>query len=96
MVLYIRKDLRLSGRCGPLSGANGLDKMFPNALKVIRTMMKDVTRGLVKMIYVDKHVEIFVGGHVGEGPYNAPFQNVRLCSGRGGWTEIVPRVPQCE
>ena len=35
----------LSGKCGPLGGTNGRDMMFPDVLKIVRTVMKGVTRG---------------------------------------------------
>lgn len=38
----------LLGKCGPLIGTNGPDRMFLDALKVVRTVIKGVTRGPTK------------------------------------------------
>nr|CAN82865.1 hypothetical protein VITISV_015465 [Vitis vinifera] len=48
MVSYIREDLRLSRKCGPLSRANDPDRMFPDTSKLVRAVMKEVTRGVVR------------------------------------------------
>ena len=40
MVSYIREDLRLSKRCGPLSSANGSDRASSDALEVIRVVKR--------------------------------------------------------
>ena len=46
MVSYTKEDLRLSRRSGPLGSTNGPDRMLSDASKVVRTVMKEVTRGL--------------------------------------------------
>ncbi|RVW62050.1 hypothetical protein CK203_064929 [Vitis vinifera] len=49
-VSHIREDLRPSGRYEPLNGANDPNRMSPDSLKVVRAVVKEVTRGLVGMI----------------------------------------------
>ena len=41
-------DLGLSGIYGLLGGTNGQDRMFPDALKIVRAVVKEVTRGRAK------------------------------------------------
>ena len=48
MVSHIKEDLRLSGRCGLLSGTNSPSRMSPDALKVVQALMKEVTCGLTR------------------------------------------------
>ena len=43
--LLTREDLGLSGKCSPLTSTNGPDRMSPDALKIVRIVMQEVTRG---------------------------------------------------
>ncbi|RVW63922.1 hypothetical protein CK203_056782 [Vitis vinifera] len=70
---HIREDLRLSGRCGQLSSANGLNRMSSDALKVVRAVMKEVTHGLARTMPPGRLVEVFVVDTWHKAPTRPPF-----------------------
>ena len=85
MVSYIKKDLRLSGRCKPLSGAKGLDKMFSDALKVVQIKMREVICGLFETMPCRKTHGRMCGWTRGRRPLQCLLL-ARALMFRLGWT----------
>ena len=93
MVSHIREDLRLSGRCGPLSGPIDPGGKCPGTSKVVRSVIGGVTRGPARMMPYGQVCKGTHGKTRGRKPPQCPFQHVHLCPCKGGWAEIVHWSP---
>ena len=70
---------------GLLDSVNNSDKILSSTLKVVQTMMKDVTCGLIRRM---PHGQTLGSIH-GIRPLQCPLQHVHLCPGRSGWAETM-------
>lgn len=71
--MRIKEDLRLSGGCGPLSGANGLDRMFPGCLEGCPSGDEEMTRDLAGMMPREQTRGSTYGWTRGIRPHNNVF-----------------------
>lgn len=78
-----------------LVAPEGPDKMFLGASKVVQIVMEGVTCGSTRYCHVDRHVEVHMGRHMGEGPHNALFSTYTCVQAEVDVLKISLKISQC-
>lgn len=69
--------------------------MFLGASKVVRIVMEGVTCGSTRYCHVDRHMEVHMGRHMGEGPHNALFSTCTCVQAEVDVLKISLKISQC-
>ena len=93
MVSYIKEDLRLSKRCGPLQQGKLFEQDVFGCLGGFLGSDEELTRGLTGVMPRGQTRGSTCGWTRGMRPPQCPLQHMCLCSSRGGQAEIIPWSP---